>query len=293
MTNTPPTSSPDSPVCSKCQDKKYLPVDEHTVRACICTYVTALKNHLGIELATAVTPPNGSPLLKPNEDKVGFEVDLTSKNLFIRGHWDEVRGHLKWALGCKGVSFNFRLTTDERLKAIYLGQEAYASRSRKSRDEKETYNNLSDFVGPDYKLVILRLGFLGYKNQAMPGILKEALMLRESLKLPTWVVEDITTPFNQTYSYSLEVESYLMSKYQVITLGTKRQDALPVGFSVSQNDYEESPRPLPPPRPVWDVSDDLVPQVRRPAKRKQGVKSGGGSGVGGLFLHETCFAFSH
>lgn len=223
-------------ICPRCKGTGTLPTaDDMTVQQCICAYSRALKLHLGAEIATA--PVLRSPLLQLGPPGEPPKVDRTSENLFLKGYWPDLLSHLKWALGCKGPLFRFRVVTDEKLKVVYLGAESYGARAKGRRDEVTTFNSLSDLVGPDIDLLILRLGFLGYKNQAMAGILKEALMIREFACKPTWIVEVPTSPFGPGhFSYSEEVGDYIAAGFQIVDLTRKesaRKDAVPHGFEMS------------------------------------------------------------
>jgi hypothetical protein len=162
--------------------------------------------------------------------------DRTGENLFIKGYWKDLLPHLKWSLGCKGPDFRFRLLTDEKLKIIYLGAESYATKAKSRRDEVVTYNSLNDLVGPDIDLVIIRLGFLGYKNIAMPGILKEALMIREFACKPTWIIEVPTSIFGfGHFSYSEDVWDYISANYTTVDLvrpESASQQDVPHGIAI-------------------------------------------------------------
>lgn len=215
-----------------------LPVenDDTTVQQCICSYSRALKAHLGPEIATAPLI-RASPLFMAGEPGEPPKKDRTSENLFLKGYWPDLLTHFKWALGCKGPNFRFRLVTDEKLKVVWLGAESYAARAKGKRDEVVTFNSLADIVNPDIDLVILRLGFLGHKNVAMPGILKEALMIREFACKPTWLVEVPTSLYGPGhFSYSEEVADYIGVNFEVVNLTLKesaRADHVPHGVELT------------------------------------------------------------
>lgn len=228
----------EKPVCARCNGKGFLPVegDDFTVQQCICAYSRALRAHLGVEIATAPLITK-SPLFVAGDAGEPPKIDRTKENLFIKGYWRDLLSHFKWALGCKGPLFPFRLLTDEKLKVVWLGQESYAARAKSRRDEVVTYNSLADLVGPDIDLVIIRLGFLGHKNIAMPGILKEAMMIREFACKPTWIVEVPTSLYGPGhFSYSEEVADYIAEKFEVVDLVRKesaRSDEVPHGIEIS------------------------------------------------------------
>jgi len=234
---------PDDKLCIRCQGSGVLPVegDDTTVQQCICSYSRALKAHLGAEIATAPLIQQ-SPLFAGGPPGEPPKLDRTRDNLFLKGYWRDLLSHLKWSLGCKGPMFRYRMMTDEKLKAVWLGAESYVTKAKSRRDEVVTYNSLNDLVGPDIDLVIIRLGFLGYKNIAMPGILKEALMIREFACKPTWLVEVPTSIFGPGhFSYSEEVEEYVAAHFEVVNLTRKesaRSDEVLHGFAVTQPDEE-------------------------------------------------------
>jgi len=223
--------------CLRCNGAGVLPVegDDSTVQQCICSYSRALKIHLGAEIATAPLIQK-SPLYVAGLPGEVPKVDRTGENLFIKGYWRDLLSHLKWTLGCKGPMFRFRLVTDEKLKIVWLGQESYAARAKSKRDEVVTYNSLNDLVGSDLDLVIIRLGFLGHKNVAMPGVLKEALMIREFACKPTWLVEVPTSIFGHGhFSYSEEVADYIDDHFEIVNLVRKessRVDDTPHGIAI-------------------------------------------------------------
>lgn len=115
-------------------------------------------------------------------------VDLTKKNLFIKGAWNTIRRHLGWALLSQGPSFNFEVVTDAFILDVRLGKYCYTSRPKSERETIRTFNTLEDILGPGFPLVILFLGKLGYPNRAMGGYVLEALMARSDK--PTWVIDD-------------------------------------------------------------------------------------------------------
>jgi hypothetical protein len=193
------------------------------------------------------------------------------------------------------------MATDEKLKTIWLGQESYGQRAKGVRDGVTTYNSLADLVGSDVDLMIIRLGFLGHKNVAMPGILKEALMIREFACVPTWIVEVPTSIFGPGhFSYTEEVGAYIDDHFEILNLTRKEsasKDDVPHGFSTSEVEVDEdgtvsldsvafkpsvtsSPEIMPKARfdrpPVSDSSEDSVlvgsgkPKFKKPAKRGGG-----------------------
>lgn len=226
----PENKSP-CPDCKECKGLGYTlgGTDGTTQKECRNVYYRRLGARLGVEIATAALLTE-SPLYVPSAEPGQPTADLTRKNLYLKGWWSDLTSHFKWALICKfgdvGLeAFRFHIVTDERLKEVWLSKEAYTSKSRKSREESATFNNLSELIGDSYSLVIIRLGFLGHKNVAMPGILKEALMIRQAATLPTWIVEEPESPFGPGHlTYSPEVMDYINQRFEVVNLTKDRPE---------------------------------------------------------------------
>lgn len=278
-----------------------LPVegDDQTVQQCICSYSRALKAHLGPEIAVAPLIRE-SPLFQAGPPGEPARKDRTQENLFLKGYWRDLLSHFKWALGCKGPMFRFRMVTDEKLKVVWLGAESYATRAKTKRDDVVTFNSLADLVGPEIDLVILRLGFLGYKNVAMPGVLKEALMIREFACKPTWIVEVPTSIYQPGhFSYSEDVDDYIKEHFEIVNLTrheSARSDEVQHGVAGAPIPEDEdgsvglgadSPppaamrHPMPEERPrrapVAPPPDAIeLPGADRPTKWKPSKKKGGG-----------------
>lgn len=250
------------PVCEKCGDTGKIPIDDMNVKQCVCAYARALKAHLGPEIAGA-TLLDRSPFFDPDGE------DYTTKNLFIKAYWTDLLPHLKWALGCKGPMFRFRVLTDERLKTIYVGAESYLSRARSKRDDLVTYNSLNDLVGEDLELIIIRLGHLGHKNIAMPGVLKESLMLREVALKPTWLIESPQAPYVPGhFAYSEDTYDYILGsgRFEVVKLSNLDESRLE---AVGPQAYGR-----PTPVASMEVDDSAAPEVVEPEVEMPGQKKG-------------------
>jgi hypothetical protein len=197
-----------------CDGSGRMVIDDLNVRECRCSFYRRLKAKLGPEIAGA-PKVEGPCVLYWAED----ETDLTKKNVVIRSYWTDLLPHLREALSWKGPLFNFKILTDEKLKTVYVGAEAYTSRARSKRDDLETHNSLNDIVGPEWDLLIIRLGHLGYKNVAMAGILKEALMLREVALKPTWLVESPQAPYAPGhFAYSEDTFEYIHRRFDTVEI---------------------------------------------------------------------------
>ena len=236
-------------VCKFCGGRGTVSVDDMGGNECVCAYARRLKMHLGPEILSAENIR--SPFFVPDGD------DFTMNNVFFKSYWRDFLPHLKWVLGCKGPMFRFRILTDEKLRTVYVGSESYTSRPRSKRDDMDTNNSLNDIVGGDISLLIIRLGFLGYKNIAMPGILKEALMLREVALKPTWIVESPNAPLVPGhFAYSDEVFEYILERFKSVKVSdfdAAREDGVTTCcythesshlLSYQRHNEQQSPQPI-------------------------------------------------
>ena len=233
------------PVCEKCGGAGFITIDDLNVEQCKCFKKKAIRAYLGPEIYAAPTPVGGSLFFRHVQGKE--PVDKTRENLVIRGYWAQVLPHLKWALAAKadrsqGMFPKYSVITDERLKTVFVGAESYNQRARSKRDDVQTYNSLADIVGAEYELIIIRLGNLGHKNIAMPGALKEALMLREVALKPTWLIDDPHNPFVPGHlAYSDDVYDYVSNHFEYVDISNEvvGESAVPVDVEDMSSTPEE------------------------------------------------------
>lgn len=281
-----------SETCSKCgkagvvgcDGRGYLRIDDNLVKPCPNIYVRQLMQHLGPEIAGAPYV-SASPLLSLNPAGGRPLVDRTKDNLLIYCPWYGLLAHLKYALAYKGLSYYHRVINDERIKNVFVGGEAYKARSSKVRDDLDTNNSLPDLVSGDYHLVIIKLGYLGYKNQAAPGALKEALLHRESLGLPTWLVLDPNRDW--LHSHDPDVGLYVQDRFEKLTLAPvgSRPEPENVGMDsleealnreelpqdLEEQIVREAEAPSYEPEPSGDLLGDIaLPGEGQPERRKFG-----------------------
>lgn len=259
------------PACKLCGDVGKTRVETEDIhvaewKQCVCSFTRGLKLKLGPELVTA-------KLLDAS-----LLLDRVKENLHIKADWVTLSSHLKYVLIQmnyeKGLHFYHSIVTDERLKTVWVGDEAYKAKSRKKRDEVDTHNTISDIAGETLDLVIIRLGFLGYPNRAMPGVLKETLLLRQAKAKPTWIVEDPEFPpfTDGHFAWNQEVGRYVAERFKEVNL-------LPEGTKFATTYLSSSPGMLltkdddfkPPP---WDrkpsVSKDPLLEKSNKFKKNRG-----------------------
>ena len=235
-------------VCTICKGAGVIFATDDTVTQCVCRYRKLLKTYLG-SLADAKLPSR-SPLWSETRD-------LTDKNLMIEVSWETARGHLKWALGCKGPTFQYRLVTDQRLVRVYVGEEDNFS--------------LRDLVGPeDIKLLIIRLGGLKYKNIAAPGVLHETLVMREMAGAPTWIINEPENFFQAGHlSWSQETENYIRRRFKRLNMAPKAQRRTEKHATAIQHMSSCTSEPI---HGVDDVSSE--PKWKQDKARKESQGSG-------------------
>jgi len=200
-----------------CNGRGYFRVNDTTVRLCRNMYAKQLATHLGDEIANAKHVTE-SPLYKLGSPGEPPEIDRTGDNLVLRVNtWPGLLPHLKWALGCKGLDFRFKVLDDLEVVNVKVGATSRSSKGvARAEDGDGVYNHLGDLI-EDYALIILKAGRLGYKNRAASGALHEFFLIRESQRKPTWFVIDRDHPWDHMnpetqdygYSYSTAVEAHL------------------------------------------------------------------------------------
>jgi hypothetical protein len=226
-----------------------------------------MRQHLGPEIARA-RKIQSSPLFVrgPVPDDPPLD-DKTADNLFLRGRWSDMIAHFRYALICKGLMFRFLIVTDERIKNVFVGNESARVKPKEERETTKSYNSLSDLVC-DHDLVILLLGYLGHKNVAMAGALKEALMLREVAHKATWIVDKADYPFVVGHhSYSEDVADYIFSHFEVLDVPStstpsEEQDDRPAPYVYSgpQNVLVSAPPDAALSVEEWEPSSDPDPE---------------------------------
>lgn len=278
------------PNVAGCEGRGYIrrADDDLVVDSCPNIYRRQLAQHLGPEIVGAPAIPS-SPFLKLNPAGGEPLIDLTQENLYIVGcTWRGLLAHLRYTLGFKRTKHIHKIITDERIKNVFVGSESYKSRPQRVREDIDTFNNIADLVGATYHLVIIKLGYLGYKNQAAAGALKEALLHRESIGLPTWLVNDPERSW--THSYDPDVAQFVSDRYTEITIdpvagyaprdpdgpGTPEDSGLVVDeedppSTAEAFEVEEDPPP-PPPSPRRTVRERPPPP---PPPPEEGASLGG------------------
>ena len=159
-----------------------------------------------------------SPLYTPGKSRgEPALINRTKQNLFIKGvTLGGLLPHLRLVFAC--LPLKYKIVDDSRIRDVFVGGESYNSKTKSLRDQKESHNVIADLVGRDFDLVVICLGKLGYKNIAAAGVLREALMVREGLRKPTWLFEDSDPTVRWEHSRDLDVETYIESRFTDVVL---------------------------------------------------------------------------
>ena len=194
---TPPRSPSAQGPCPHCHGTGWLCSDlaVETDRRCICEIARLKREYLGDEIF-------GAQKLKES----GL-VARVSEPLWINGaEWAKLLPHLRLALGTQWnremthgglCTYRFRIVRDHDILQANIGTDA------------ERQDSL---MGGGIDLVILRLGFVAWKNVAAPAYLLGAIRQRiEILRLPLWIVSTPEWKKGNDYSHSEECEDYLRS----------------------------------------------------------------------------------
>ncbi len=238
------------------------------VEKCRRIIAQQIEAFLGPEIASA-RRIKGSPLFLSAKKGEPIQTDRTKDNLYIQScTWPKLLPHLRRTLGCKrhrDDSFTYKVITDQRIKTVFVGDEQYTNRPQSVREDIPTFNSLEDLIG-QCDLLIIQLGYLGYKNVAASGALKEALLLRKTSRKPTWLVDDPDQPWN--YSNDPDVELFIDENFEVIEIegvdpGEGYEALTDVGMDVEGDEDEPPPRarpkrrpPPPPPEPEETETDE-------------------------------------
>lgn len=268
-------------VCPLCGGDGRIVTSSLTAYLCQCKRLEKVRSFLGLEIRTAQIPAK-SPLYEAAEDLRDEPlVDRTVENLFIKSRWHILLGHLKFALAARywRAPFTFLMVTDERLFNVWIGHE-----KRKTRDESMQFDSLRDMVLP-VDLLIVRLGFFGHKNASAPGVLKTALMIRETELRPTWLVQSPNPSHTETISWNEDVEAYVRDHFDVVDFLKGVPEAPAPGLEV--HEHEQQPKvkttlpDLVPSDPVDFLGQSRQGRYKPGSAKKRWGKNGGKSGGGG------------
>lgn len=198
--------------CDACGGTGYLPVSEEDEE------FESLKEMYGTDMIAGMAKERcdcllevqfkqwvGGAIYNADEREESFLLDRLEDNLFIRASHQNFLSHWKHTLQQQEFTFFWRLVTDSKIRDIFVGN-----------DEK--FHALSSLVH-NPELLVIRMGVLSYKNVAMPGLILEALKIRQFEDKPTWVVNDPDNPFQKGHlAWSGELEYFLEQNFETVVL---------------------------------------------------------------------------
>lgn len=198
--------------CEKCGGTGYLPMSEDDEE------YSVLKDMYGTDMIAGMARERCDCLLEVQfQQWVGGAIynaetreesellEHLDDDLFIRASHQQFLAHWKHTLRHQDFTFFWRLVTDSKMRDIFVGN-----------DEK--FHALSSLVH-NPELLVIRMGVLSYKNVAMPGLILEALKIRQFEDKPTWVVNDPDNPFKAGHlAWSGELEYFLEQNFDTVVL---------------------------------------------------------------------------
>ena len=188
--------------CDICNGVGYLPVpnDPDTRIKCKCTLIRLYRNKLGNDVFNAT-----------NLKRSAYS-DRVDKNVFVTANRHDFLPHLRYTLIDHGLNFFSRVTNDSQMLDAWLSKEMTHSQSEGTASHVD-YTSLRDLV-ENPQLLIIFLCVVSYTNRALPGILLEAMRIRNFVGKPTWIINPHTHPFNQGHlCWSAEVEEFIVGNY--------------------------------------------------------------------------------
>jgi hypothetical protein len=167
---------------------------------CVCSFAGRKRLFLGTDLFEA-SKLTDSPL-----------CSQTAFNVIVTSPWSALLPHLRLSLGrawhygeLENKPFTFKTTTDEQVLRASL-----------ARDKD---SDLYDSTVGRGSLLIVRLGFLGWRNVAAAGYLHEALRFREFEHKAIWLTDTPDVPFEKGHlSWSPELDGYIADNFEKVVL---------------------------------------------------------------------------
>lgn len=212
-------------------------------------------------------------LISPHEEnsplyRTSPKDDKTQKNLLISvDSWGDFLPHLKWVAAAKGPQHFIRIVTDMTLLNVFVG--ATTTKSRVSQTEKDLLvaNSLEDVLNaPD--LVIIRLGHIIHFNKAAANVLLEALLIRQALGKPTWLLElggKRFQPFRMDGGLSLGM---VCCSYEARALVDKYYESLALSLTEGLTPLQTESRVVDNASDISLIPEDMLTPRKRTAPRK-------------------------
>lgn len=192
-------------VCTKCAGMGVLDQGGPSFVECDCAIIKRLSYTMPGEIRAAKVLQAHAE--HPIVSKVG-------RSLYIGASYADMLAILKAAI-FKHQGMYVKLTSDAEIRNVGVGS---TSRKARGEDAKDVYNDFTDLMDQP-PLVVVFLNRLGHKNRAAAGFLLEALTVRVDKRKPTWVVSDLSSPFNQaSFAYSDALWGFLNVAFEHVEI---------------------------------------------------------------------------
>lgn len=223
-----------------------------------------------------------------------------TENLWITAGGKDLKEHLRHVAARQGPRWHLLVVSDADLMNSWLSKDIPDSdifdadveaMRRRSRPPSAEFSALVDLIDPP-ALLVIRLGVKAARNKAMCEVFQEALLHREHVGKPTWIVDQPFLRLAEGHiDYSLNVASVIEDWNRVVL--SEQMEILPVGGGVQRFSMGSEPRgtvvPPPPRVPVPSQGtttnlldyDDLNRPEKPKFKRKPLRKKKGGGENGG------------
>ena len=216
------------PKCPTCHGSGHIIIDALRSRRCDCLKNQLFAAKLGF-------------LYKAKDLKVSPLSKRATENVFVLASDEEINPHLRRVFIGLGLDERWLYIDDSNILQAYLGK-PNAARAE----------NLQDFLS--YPFMVIRLGTVGYKNVALPGVICELIQLRVLGCLTTWVVSHRKLESETCREYSPELEMLISHNFSKVLLPRYKssQTANPqrVAMNATRTEVEmgemleEGPRPM-------------------------------------------------
>ncbi len=183
-----------------------------TTRFCGCVHRRDLMDNLkrGWKPISKVPSAPNSPLLGKQRS-----------NVWLRSPLPDLKQHIR-AAACKmAPRWRFKVITDTDLMTtwLYSANEVYDADVNQARTRAENNSSrITDLVEP-WELLIIRLGVKAARNNATAEVFLEALLHRQQIDRPTWVVDSSSWPLRDGHlAWDVRVQEFL-DDFEFIEIG--------------------------------------------------------------------------
>lgn len=182
-------------------------------------------------LASAMEPHIRKAEVLEGHTKLSVIQDGMRVSYYLHVSWPDLKAIIKLMMILNPNHF-IKVTSDRELKSVFVGDVSRKTLGENAA-EAVVYNSLEDLMRPPH-LCIVRLNELHYKNKAASGLLEEAIAFRTDRDMPTWVIDDLDSPFGPGSPAYSERVMYLLKSLKEVQIPR-----------VSQHTMEAPPLPIP------------------------------------------------